>query len=466
MTTANHPAKKLKVASISMVASVVVAALKFTAAFATGSLGLLSEAFHSLADMSATVITYFAVRLSDRPADDNHHFGHAKIESLAALVEIGLLFAIAVWFTYEGISRLIGGETHVEVTWWAIAILVISILVDLNRSRALQKVASDTSSAALKADAAHFETDMYGSFAVLIGLAGVWFGFPWADIVATFAVAGLMTYIAWKLLRETLATLIDAAPEGVSEKLRPAFMAVPSVLEVQSLRIRPAGGIHFVTIEIDIPRTLPVTDVTTLKQHLTKLVKDELPNADVVISANPVELDNETIFQKATLLAAQQGHAIHHMTVQNLEGKMAFSFDCEFDGTTTLQSAHAQATELESSIRDSLGSAVEVECHIEPLPFRPLIGQEAPIIERERVLKELQEASRPEHAMSDIHSVRVRDTEDGFFVHYHCRFAGTSSVQDVHDAVDRVEIRLVQKLPLVKRVIAHAEPVGQSPHAL
>ncbi len=462
----SHPNKKIRIASLSMVASLAVAVLKFGAAILTGSLALLSEAFHSLVDVTATLLTLLAVRISDKPADATHHFGHAKIESLAALFEIGLLIAIAGWFTYEGVNRLVTGQSHVEVTWWAIAILLVSIAVDLNRSFALRKVGRETGSVALSADASHFESDMYGSVAVLIGLIGVWLGFQWADIAATFAVTLLVLFVAWKLTKDTLATLIDAAPEGVSEKLAPLMEAVPGVLAVYNLRIRPAGAVHFVTAEVNVPRTLPAADLGNVKRKLEDVIRAELPTADIVISAEPVEIDNESIFEKSMLIATQHGRTIHHLTVQKLEDRAAISFDCEFDGSTRLSEAHAKATELEGAIRQALGGTVEVESHIEPLPFRSLDGQRAGAAETKRIAAAIRHSAKPEKLLSDIHSIRVRYTDGGHFVHYHCRFAGQTTVQDVHDAVDRVEQRLTKRIPTIKRVIAHAEPIGHSAHAL
>ena len=176
--------EKQSVALWSMLASAVLAGSKLLAATFTGSLGILSEAIHSVIDFGATIITWFAIRWSDQPPDDEHHYGHAKIESIAALVETGLLFVTTGWIVWEAVSRLITGESHVEVTWWAVAIIAASILIDLNRSRALNRVAKKTSSEALEADALHFSSDMWGSIFVLIGRGAVWYGVPYADAVA------------------------------------------------------------------------------------------------------------------------------------------------------------------------------------------------------------------------------------------------------------------------------------------
>ncbi len=458
--------RKNRVAWVSLLASALMAILKFTAAFATGSLGLLSEAFHSLIDLGATLVTLVAVNVGDRPADDTHHYGHAKVENLAALFEIVLLSGVAVWFAYRSISQLVLGFEPVTVTWWAIAILVLAIIVDHNRSRSLQKVADETSSGALAADAAHFHSDLLGSASVLVGLALIWAGFEWGDAVATLAVAVLIARIAWKLSRETLAVLLDAAPEGVTEAIRDQLESRSEVLSVTQLRVRPAGPVLFISAAINVPRTLPVNEIAHLKQDIERTIHAIYPSSDILVSANPVELDTETVFEKAQMLASQQGQSIHHLTVQKIGVRMAVSFDMEFDGAVPLSIAHDKATVLESSIRDALGGEVEVESHIEPLSLRALEGREVRTEDRTIIEGHLQTAVQNERLMSDVHNVRVRFTDGGHYVHYHCRFDGATSVDIVHQIIDRVENRLIESMPSIKRVIAHAEPLGMDKHQL
>src|SRR5437763_82019 len=211
---------KQTAALASMAASAALAITKLAAGLVTGSLGILSEAIHSLIDFGATIITYFAVKWGDEPPDEEHQYGHAKFESVGALVETGLLFLTTAWIVYEALRRLITGETHVEPRWWALAIIAASIVVDFNRSRALRRVAEATSSEALGADALHFSSDMWSSVAVLVGLAAVWLGYSWADAVAALLVAGVVLLAALRLGKRTLDTLLDVAPQGASEEIR------------------------------------------------------------------------------------------------------------------------------------------------------------------------------------------------------------------------------------------------------
>ena len=166
--------RKLRVALTSVIAAVGLTVTKGIVGWQTGSLGILSEAAHSGLDLVAALITFFAVRVADRPADQDHHYGHGKVENLSALVETGLLLLTCLWIISEALERLLWKHVEIGPTWIAFAVMIGSIIVDVSRSRALARVAVASGSQALEADALHFQTDVWGSLTVLVGLAGVW----------------------------------------------------------------------------------------------------------------------------------------------------------------------------------------------------------------------------------------------------------------------------------------------------
>ncbi|MBG1231610.1 cation-efflux pump [Aestuariivirga litoralis] len=457
---------KHQAALLSMVVSAALAGSKLVVALLTGSLGVLSEALHSLIDFGATVMTLLAVRWADEPADDDHHYGHAKIESVAALMESVLLVLTALYIAYEAVLRLMSGAAPHDLPWWAPALFVIAILVDLNRSRALMKVAKAESSEALAADAAHFRSDMYGSTAVLAGLMGIWLGLPWADSAAALVVSGFIAWIAVKLGRDTLATLLDRAPDGVAEKIRAVAEHEAGVLRVNELRLRQAGATTYVSLAAEVPRTLPPASIEGLREELKRKIEAAVGKPDLSVVLNPVALDSETAQQKVSVIAAERGLYIHHLVVQNISGKLAVSFDVEMDGATPLDEAHERATELEDAIRDGLGGDVEVESHVEPKPESQLHGEDAGPAVTAKVEKAIKTIAAAENEMSDVHNVRVRRVDQGLFVHYHCRFAPGMRIVVIHQVQDRVEARLMDKLKNVRRVVAHAEPVGRARHKL
>ena len=450
---------KEKVALGSIAASAGLAAAKGVVGLLTGSLAILSEAGHSLIDLSATILTYFAVKLSGKPADKEHQYGHGKVESVTALAETALLFLLTVIVIWEAAQRLIGAQAHaVEATAAAFAIIACSVVVDFFRARTLRRVAKETSSEALEADALHFGSDMWSSVAVLIGLCGVRLGYPFADATAAIVVAVFICVAGWRLGRRTIDTLTDTAPEGVSERVAAIARQVPGVVNVERVRARPAGPALFVDLSVGVSRTLPLDRVSAITERLARDVRAELPNAEVTITTQPRALDNETVRERVMMIARNRGLAIHHVAVQAIEGRLSVSADLEVDGTMALAAAHDIASHLEEDIREELGPDVEVETHIEPLPADVLSGHDATVARLAEVREALVALATDVPNLGEVHDVRVRETSDGEIVNFHCRVAPELSVGAVHDMVDALESRLRLRFPTIQRVIGHAEP--------
>src|SRR5712672_1615977 len=231
------PNAKQTVALTSIAASAGLTVAKAAVGFATGSLAILSEAAHSLIDLVATVMTYFAVCIADMPADAEHHYGHGKIESLSALAETALLFVLSGGVIWEAGKRLLAAEGHaVEATLAAFVVMAVSIVVDFGRSRALYRAATEHKSEALEADALHFGSDMWSSAAVILGLVGLRLGYGWADSAAALVVALFVCLAGWRLGRRTIDTLTDTAPAGAAERIAAIARKVKGVVEVERVR--------------------------------------------------------------------------------------------------------------------------------------------------------------------------------------------------------------------------------------
>jgi cation diffusion facilitator family transporter len=426
---------------------------------ATGSLALLSEAGHSLIDLAATVMTYFAVRISNKPADDEHHYGHGKVESVAALAETALLFVLSGIVVYAAAGRLLTASEHrVEATFWSFLVILISIVVDFLRARILYRVAAKTSSEALEADALHFGSDMWSSIAVLVGLGGVAFGFKWADSAAAVIVALFVCLAGWRLGSRTLNTLTDTAPAGAADRIVAAAKKIKGVVAIDSVRARTVGATLFVDLSVGVSRTLPLDRVAILRMEIIAAIRKIMPGAEVNVAVTPRALDDETVLERVMVIARNKGLAVHHVTVHAISGRLSVSLDLEVDGSLPLATAHETASTLETAIRDELGPEVEVETHIEPLQPIGVSGRDAPAARAAAVQTELAALAARLGSVRDVHDVRVRDTKDGEIVNFHCRVDAGLTVRNVHDKVDELERGLRRRFPEIKRVIGHAEP--------
>lgn len=452
--------KKERVAAVSVVASASLAAAKFIIGIAIGSLAMISDAFHSLVDLIATAITWVVVRLADRPADAEHHYGHGKMESLSALGLVALLYVLAGGIVVEAVSRLREGAPPPAVSAIAFIVMGIEIAVNFWRARVLHRTAKETQSHALEADSLHFTADMFGSFAVIAGLVLAAYGHAWGDSAAAIGVAIVIAILGFTLGRKTIESLLDQAPEGAAERSTLAIAMVPGVVGISQLRVRKVGPTHFIDATVEVPRTYPIDRVERIKQQAQAALTREFTNADLTFTAVPVAHDNESVRERIMVIARNRGLAVHHVTVHDLGGKMTVSIDLEVDGNMALRAAHDITRSLEAAIGEEFGTEVEIDTHIEPMEPELPPGTDATVSDVTAIREALTRLTAEQGIMHDVHNVRVRDTEAGQIVNYHCRAEPSMTVTQAHEMVDEIERALRKAFPKVKRVIGHAEPKG------
>ncbi len=449
---------KEKAALASIVVSALLTAGKLAAGLASGSLALLSEAASNLADVATTIITYLAIRVANKPADDIHQFGHGKVEALAALVETGFLFAMATYILIEAVKRLSGHDVSVEPGIAAFGILVVSIVVDLLRWRSLDRIAKATKSEALAADALHFSSDIVSSGLALLGLVAAHYGYPQGDALAALGVACFIAVAGYSIGRRTVDTLLDAAPKGLARQIEAVARDVPGVIEVETLRLRPAGGEVLGDMAIKVARTLPLEKLAAIKASLAEAIGTSFPDVTLTITTQPIALGDETVVDRVLLAAARRHLQVHHFTLQDIGGRTSVSFDVELDGRMAHAHAHELVSQLEQEVRQELGAEIEVETHIEPLELRQLEGHDAPRPIKAEIATALQRNLPAIGAIRDVHEVRVRDTPAGLVVNYHCRVDPTLSVEAVHAEVDALERSIRASYKEIVRIVGHAEP--------
>ena len=451
---------KQKAALASIFASAVLTMGKLVAGLLSGSLALLSEAGHGLLDTGATILTYFAVRAADKPADDEHHYGHGKIEAVAALAETGLLIVLAVGVLYEAVHRLLAPSLDkIDANWLTFGVLIISIVVDVVRWRSLTAIAKRTKSDALAADALHFSSDFVASFLVLIGLVATKYGYAQGDNLAAVGVALFIAIAGYKLGRRTIDTLVDAAPAGLTERLRQMVEKIPGVVDIEVVKLRPAGAQVIGEIAVAVPRTMPLEKVSHLKQELLAAVAREMPEVELSVITNPRALDDESLVERVLLIAARRRLAVHHITIQHVAGKLSISLDLELEAAMKHGDAHDIATALEEAISAEVGDDIEIETHIEPLEAEELAGEDLSADATAEIKRMLIEGADAGGIVKDVHFVRARQTSSGRVVNYHCCVDPTLSVHDVHDAVDQIDRHLRRSMDGVIRVVGHADPL-------
>jgi cation diffusion facilitator family transporter len=279
--------EKKRVALASVFAAIFLTGSKTVIGILTGSLGILSEALHSGLDLVAAIITYFSVRVSDRPADADHHYGHGKIENFSALIETLLLLVTCTWIIYEAIHRLTTGKLEIEVNHWSYIVVVSSIIIDYTRSRALKKVAKKHNSQALEADALHFSTDIWSSAVVLLGLICASFGIFSADAIAALIVACIVIYVSYQLGRKSIDVLLDKAPADQVGIIEAIIKEVPQVSTFHDLKIRNSGADVLIELSIHVDPSLSIQEAHRISDEIENRIQGKIPRCIVHIHEEP-----------------------------------------------------------------------------------------------------------------------------------------------------------------------------------
>jgi cation diffusion facilitator family transporter len=426
-------------------------------------LGILSEAAHSGLDLVASVLTFFSVRVSDKPADAEHQYGHGKVENFSAFVETGLLLLTCAWIIYEAVLRIFFHHIDIEPSIAAFAVMLFSMIVDWWRSRALNRIANKYDSQALEADALHFSTDIWSAGVVVVGLGVVMVGrsyhINWladADPIAALFVAGVVISVSWRLARRTIDALLDAAPPGIRSQIYDAVSRVDGVLEVDRVRIRRAGNRYFADLAVGLARSVTFQRSGQLVSAVTESVRRVLPDADVTVQPLPRAQRTENIFDRIRAVATHRNLNVHDISVQDLAGQLHVEQHIELDERMTLKQAHDEVTELEAEMRHDVPEIADILTHIESEPAtieRPeeLVGD----AELEHRLKAVA-AQFPE--ILDVHDFIFKRVRGHLYVSCHCTLSDNMSLARVHEIQTELEIRFKQDGPELFRVLIHPEP--------
>jgi cation diffusion facilitator family transporter len=446
--TALAEKEKRNAALSSVLAAVLLTGLKLVVGLLTGSLGILAEAAHSGLDLVAAMVTFFAVRISGKPPDEQHMYGHGKVENLSALVETLLLLITCVWIIYEAIQRLFFKSVEVEANLWAFGVMAISILVDISRSRMLYRTARKHKSQALEADALHFATDIWSSAVVIGGLILVWLsqrlGPEWAwlakaDAVAALAVACIVVYVSLQLGKRTVAALLDAAPPGLAERVTSEAIQVPGVQGVGPVRLREAGPSTFVDLTVNVDRSASLEEAHQIATAVDNRISKLVYSGDVVVHVDPVRQVQESLAQTVSAIAAQLGLRTHNVHAHEVRGRYFVDLHVEVPAGLTLSQAHDRVSHLELAVQDELPQVGDVHSHIEPTA-----GTAAPLTALDSGEEDVLRAQIVAVA-KEVSGLRGCD----------------SFVAEAHRLADEMEKQLRARIPDISQVLVHVEPEAE-----
>ena len=451
-----------RVALVSLVVAAALTVLKIFVGITSGSLGVISEALHSALDFLAAGITFVAVRQASVEPDKEHHYGHGKIENFSALVETILLWITAAWIIWEAV-RVIQLEEWPEPTLAGIAVMVISIVVNYERSRVLFSTAEKHGSQALEADGLHFITDALSSIVVLVGLAFVFFEFPIADPLSAIGVAVVILFVSYKLARRAFDALLDTAPEGIYDEIEKLCTSVHGVVACSKIRARQVGHELFIDVVISVKERTSVDEAHHIADRVERVLSNLGKRVDCMVHVEPVSrADEDEVTQDVYGLLQElvRGEPMvlgaHKVRIQVMEGDTYIAADLEMQPNMTTGAAHAVSERLERILREKVSNLKRVTLHMDverdASPAQDITSESGHIVEE---IKTLVDEKTP---ASDCHNVNITRDGSGMTISLDCRVDADLPLADSHDIAERVEEIIKKAIPEVSVVFVHIEP--------
>jgi cation diffusion facilitator family transporter len=442
------------VALASVGVGVMLVAAKLVVGLLTGSLGILSEAGHSLFDLAASIFTLLAVRTARKPADREHPYGHGRTENLAAFAEGMLLLIIALTIAFEAIRRLVQGGPPVDPTGYAFVLLVGTILIESGRAIVMRRVGRAVSSEAMLADSTDRLADVLANIGVLVGLLGVRAGLVWADAVAALVVAAIIVRAAGLLTWRSGDILIDRAPAGAEETLRDAIRGVEGVREVRAVRVRRSGPNLIGDASIATGRMLSVEAASTLVKDVKAKAHQVLPRLDLAVAVEGQEQQSDLV-ERIHAAAARNGAVrdLHNVTVEReADGSLHLTMHAKLPGDESLAQASRTSRSLERSIRAELPDVTRIDIHLEPtdpdvIPGQDVTARNAQLAARIRAVVE----SHPE--VKRCLDVELSDRDGRIHVHVVAETAGEISLEHAHRIESELEEMIRRRIPQAHEVV-------------
>jgi cation diffusion facilitator family transporter len=461
MVPADRMRASERAALFSVAVTVGLVVLKFLVWGTTGSLVVLSQALDSVLDLVALGLVYFGVRVATKPADHEHQYGHAKAENLVAFTQTLIIGVVVCFVVFESVTRLGKVSPEVDVPWYALALLVLSLAIDLIRVTVLFRAARAEGSEALRAGALNIAGDIGTAVVALVSLVLVRLDFNDADPIGALVVSVVLIVFAWRIGRRSIDVLMDRAPDTRTEAITRAAEAVPGVREARRVRVRGSGGRLFADVTVAAGRTATLERAHDIAENVERQIELIAPGIDVVVHVEPISETHGMVETVAAVASRTENvHEVHNVLVHAFdEGgrqKLHVTLHAKAEPGLSLKDAHDLSDAIEESIQNELGDHVRVDTHIEPL--QPTTFGQDVTAARPEVVETVTRSALAEADVLDCHEVLVTESADGLVIVAHVHGRADLALSRIHDASTRIEAAIHAALPEVGPVLIHFEP--------
>lgn len=447
--------RRLKALKISALAITSVVLIEFTLGFAVGSLAIISDGAHALLDAVSMFILLVATKVSLKPSDEEHMYGHEKIESLGGLVGGLILFATALILIARALQRVIQGEISIVhgLEFAGFVAIAYTLCVDILRVSLLHKAGSGN--VTVKAGFYHSVADLGSTLIALFGFGMATVGFPIFDVLASMVLSGIIGYLSVELVRTSGMELSDAAPKHIAEKIRKAVAATENVSKVTNLKVRKAGAKTFVEATIQVPDYLSLEDAHEVASKVEDNLKQLLGDAHIVVHVEPMETEMLTEELVENIAKEIEGvKDVHEVNVVYVHGKLYVTLHARVDPKLSVHEAHELAERIEHNLSQRICNVENIMVHMEPFDSTVRKGPMADEKEIQQTIYRLVESVQRPITVKRVVTFVAGGKR---YINIDCCFTEKISIEEAHRVASKIEDGLKRKY--AKTIVTvHVEP--------
>ena len=451
---------KTKVLQLSFVAIASVVVFEGIVGFVTNSLAILSDAAHALLDTVTTLILLVSTQLSLKPPDEEHLYGHGKIEPIGGLIGGVALIGLSAYLFYEAVTRiytitLFPGTTQVEHNLVGFLAVGYTLCVDFFRMGTLWR--SERASITVRASLYHAVSDFASTVIALVGFGLTFVGSDdRLDAVASIVLSFLLVYLTIGLIRSSGADLSDQMPKNIVAEMRREIMATKGVHTCKELKARKVGNKTFVETTICVLSSMGLAEAHDIASQIENNITRVYGDSSVTVHIEPVGTDRPAESQIETLATSVEGvKGIHNLTQAYSKGRLYITLHALVDPQLPIERAHDIAERIEASLTREISDIESVTVHIEP--SEPSASREFAMQDEDvrRVIRQIADAHP---SIRRVRRVVTYVSEKKRYINVDCSFDKGTSVEAMHDTVSHIEAEIKRRFKEAE-VTIHAEPL-------
>lgn len=449
---------KKRLAIFSLSVSVFLVIVKTFVAYLSNSLGVYSEALNNLLDIVTVLITFLAIRMSTKPPDKDHPYGHGKYENFSAFLETIIIGILCFFIIYKSIVRIITKDYQLNINIYVFIVLIISIILNVIRVAYIWIIANKYNSPAFKADLINYSGDILSSIIVILGLVFAKYGISIADPIASIIVSLLILFFGVRFVIKTVRNLLGYVPEELTNLVEKCLDDFEEIQKINSIKIQEVGNINFININLSLKSSFHLSQVEKIKAKIKDKLLEKIPDSEIFIETSSSNYDSNLEEKiKEIVLNESKVKDIHNIIIMNIKDELHVSIHIELGSDIKLAEAEEITKRIEDEIKKISSDIDQIYIHIEVENNKEEwkdITKESEIF-----IDNIKECVKDFTDVNTCHNFTILFKDGKYNISFHCRFSNNLDISEVHRQTTEIENKIKSKLKNIEELTIHAEPM-------